>query len=324
MDAIYTVCTYNHLARAFSLAHSVRQHCPDAHFIIGLIGEVGTDTHIPFEYELITAGEMALSFLDEMCSKYSALELNSALKPYFANFILESNKKIDRLTYLDSDILLFENLTPVYKSLESHSIVLTPHSCSTVINGSDFDDRIFLRSGIFNAGFFALKNDLWARAFLTWWMGKLKNQCFFDSKRGMFAEQLWLNLVPLYFEKVHILKHLGCNVAYWNIHERNLSQRNGSYFVNDEIPLIFFHFSGASVDCLKTNSVSEHQKRYTFTNRPDLLPVFKLYVDFLQEYSFGTFNQYYTLNSRLKTRSTLIKAIAELYKKGLKKLFYIK
>lgn len=323
MNAIYTVCTYNHLGRALSLAASVEANCKDAKFIICLLDSVEGNL-IPAEIELIMAKDMNLPFLNEMCSKYSPLELNSALKPYFGNYIFKKHKELDQLIFLDSDILLFDDLHPVYESLSANSIVLTPHSMSTVPMDTDFDDRVFLRSGIYNAGFFGLKRDQNSQALLDWWMGKLRNECFFDSKRGMFAEQLWLNLVPLYFESVDILKHEGCNVAYWNLHERTLSEKGGVFYVNGKIPLIFFHYSGASISCIDDNKVSQHQQRYTFTNRPDVLAVFKLYLDSLNKHSFEKFNQFYTLSSSFRTRSTLLKAVIEFYKKVIKKLFYIK
>lgn len=321
MNVIFTVCTYNHIGRALSLSDSVRSHCPDTKFIICLIDSVESN-HLPDGAEVIFAQSMGLPYLDEMCSKYSLLELNSALKPYFANYILNKNKEAERIIYLDSDILLFDDLHPVYKALKESSIVISPHSLSPIPDKPDFDDRIFLRSGVFNAGFFALNNDEYSRAFLDWWMGKLRNQCFFDSKRGMFAEQLWMNLIPLYFERVHILRHLGCNIAYWNMHERMLSERNGNWYVNEDIPLIFFHFSGATLNCLEENSVSQHQNRYNFDNRRDVLPLFKLYIDSLKGNSFEQYNQYYSVNSKIRTKSTLIINLAELYKKLMKKLVY--
>jgi hypothetical protein len=323
MNAIYTVCTYNHIGRALSLAESVENHCLGAKFIICLVDRV-TEDLIPSGIDLIMAKDMGLPFLNEMCSKYSPLELNSALKPYFGNYIFAKYPQVDQVIFLDSDILLFDDLHPVYESLQSSSIVLSPHSFSPVSSSADFDERIFLRSGIYNAGFFGLKRDRHSQNFLDWWMNKLRNECFFDSKRGMFAEQLWLNLVPLYFDKVHIIKHLGCNVAYWNLHERTLSKHDGRYYVNKTYPLIFFHYSGASMSCIKDNTVSVHQKRYTFVNRPDVLPIFKEYIDSLRKHSFGKYNLVYTLNSSLKTQSKTIKSIAELYKKIIKKLFYIK
>lgn len=323
MNAIYTVCTYNHIGRALSLAESVGKYCLGAKFIICLIDTVETDL-IPADLELIMAKDMNLSFLNEMCSKYSPLELNSALKPYFGNYIFQKHNEVEQVIFLDSDILLFDDLHPIYESLHTHSVVISPHSLSPVSSGTDFDDRVFLRSGIYNAGFFGLKRDAYSQAFLDWWMDKLRNECFFDSKRGMFAEQLWLNLAPLYFDKVHIIKHLGCNVAYWNLHERTLSEDEGVYYVNKTYPLIFFHYSGASISCIEENTISAHQKRYTFVNRPDVLPVFRQYVDSLRKHSFERYNQVYTLNSRLKTQSKAIKYIAELYKKLIKKLFYLK
>lgn len=323
MNAIYTVCSYNHLGRALSLADSVNTNCQGVKFIFCLIDTVDFNL-IPEGIELIMARDMNLSFLNELCSKYSPLELNSALKPYFGNYIFEKYKELDKLIFLDSDILLFDDLHPVYDSLSACSIVLTPHSMSTIPNSTDFDDRIFLRSGIYNAGFFGLKRDQNSKSFLDWWMGKLRNECFFDSKRGMFAEQLWLNLVPLYFEGVDILKHEGCNVAYWNLHERTLSEKDGVFYVNGNVPLIFFHYSGASVSCIEENKVSQHQLRYTFTNRPDVFAVFKLYTESLKKHSFEKFNQVYTLNSNFRTQSTFVKAVGEFYKKVVKKLFYIK
>lgn len=321
MRAIFTVCTYNHIARAFSLAESVQKHSPNTRFIIGIIGQVDVNT-ILSDYEIVRADEMGIPFLKEMYIKYSALELNSALKPYFANYILDRFTELNNLIFLDSDILLFTDLDPVYESLQTNSVVITPHSLSSVDEGNDFDDRVFLRSGIYNAGFFGVKRDDYSKAFLVWWMNKLKDQCFFDSKKGMFAEQLWMNLIPLYLEKVDVLKHLGCNVSYWNLHERRITQNNGNYYVNGDLPLVFYHYSGASMDCFEKNSLSDHQRRYTFTNRPEMVGIFRLYIDLLKKYSFEQYREYYTINNSFKTRYKVVKYPLEFIRRIAKKLFY--
>jgi len=103
-----------------------------------------------------------------------------------------------------------------------------------------------------------------------------------------------------------------------------MSKNDGVFYVNGSVPLIFFHYSGASISCIEENRVSQHQQRYTFTNRPDLFEVFKLYTDSLNKHSYEKFNQVYTLNSSFRTRSTLVKEVGEFYKKVIKKLFYIK
>jgi hypothetical protein len=36
-----------------------------------------------------------------------------------------------------------------------------------------------------------------------------------DPSHGQFVDQTHLNLLPIYFDHVKILKHRGCNVANW-------------------------------------------------------------------------------------------------------------
>ena len=324
MKVIYTTCTYNHISRALSLADSVNEYCPDIKLIIGLIDDVDSTFVMEQHFELLQASELRLPFLQEMRNKYTTLELNASLKPFFAEHIFGNYPDVSEIIYLDSDILLFDNLDVIYTALGDHSIVLTPHSFSSVKRGSSIDDRNFLRSGIYNIGFYAVKRDQQGLAFLAWWMDKLKDEGFIDSNRGMFAEQLWLNLVPLYFSGVHILRHLGCNVAYWNLHEREISAATDGYLVNGTVPLIFYHFSGASVNCITEDNLSSHQNRYTFTNRPDVLPLFKKYIANLKRHKFEEFSAYYSINARLKTKSKLLIFMVENSRKVLKRILYRK
>ena len=322
MKVIYTTCTYNHIARAFSLADSVSDYCPDTRFVIGLIDESGGDHKGNQQCEIIYAKALELPFLSEMRNKYSVLELNAALKPYFADHIFKNYTDLKELIYLDSDILLFSNLETIYEALAENSIILTPHSLSTIKRGYSFDDRSFLRAGIYNIGFYAVKRDETGLSFLTWWMDKLKDEGYIDSNKGMFAEQLWLNLVPIYFSDVHVLRHIGCNVAYWNLHEREISATQNGYVVNGELPLIFFHFSGASISCITDDNLSSHQDRFTFTNRPDVLPLFEKYIAKLTEYNFEQSSVYYSITGKYKTKSKLLIFIVENSRKVIKRLFY--
>src|SRR5262249_18866696 len=78
--------------------------------------------------------------------------------------------------------------------------------------------------------------------FLSWWAERLETQCVFDPPKGLYRDQGWLALVPCYFE-YHILRDPGCNVAYWNVRERNVTWTGKRYKV-DGGPLRSFHFSG--------------------------------------------------------------------------------
>jgi hypothetical protein len=92
------------------------------------------------------------------------------------------------------------------------------------------------------------------------------------------VDQNWLNFVPLFFNNVQVLRHPGCNVAYWNLHERRVEKKDNDYIVNEE-PLIFFHFSGYSMH--QPQKISKHQDRFSMDKNPVVKELFHFYHDAL-------------------------------------------
>ena len=119
-------------------------------------------------------------------------------------------------------------------------------------------------------------------------MERLKKDCRIDLCNGLFVDQHWMVFVPIFFRDYTLVdKYFGYNVAYWNLHERKVSETNGKYFINDE-PLVFFHFSGYGIN--KPDEVSKYQNRSNFENRPDISPLFEYYAEQL----INNFNDYYS------------------------------
>lgn len=297
MRIVYTTCSLNHLGQALSLGHSLKTYNPDVTFLIGLADKINgriDKTTLPFG--IVEAAALGLEYLDEMSGKYTTIELNCALKPHFAAHFLETYAA-DKLIYLDSDILVFNSIDHIFECLDEHDIVLTPHLTSSLPAGKMPNDRDFLNAGIYNAGFFAVKKSIEALRFIDWWKGKLRNECYMRFCEGMFVDQLWLNLAPLYFNNVLILKDPGCNVAYWNLHERRITETGGVYYVNGVRPLVFYHFSGADKQCLEKGEISKYQDRHRFDDRPDILPLFRCYVEMMEKNSssvYAAFHCYYS------------------------------
>ena len=144
-------------------------------------------------------------------------------------------------------------------ALDEAEIVVTPHALAPAMDGLRPSDIDFLRNGSFNLGFIALRRGAESLSLLDWWERRCLSHGFNDLGFGTFVDQKWIDLVPSYFESVHVLRHRGCNVAYWNLHERQLFEVNGSYRVND-VPLVFFHFSGVRADAPEV--LSKHQTRH--------------------------------------------------------------
>ena len=69
-------------------------------------------------------------------------------------------------------------------------------------------------------------------------------------------------------ESFHLLRDPGFNVAYWNLHARPVSERDGTWWVAGDAPLRLFHFSG--YDYRRPETLSKHQDRIDLAELPDL------------------------------------------------------
>jgi hypothetical protein len=92
------------------------------------------------------------------------------------------------------------------------------------------------------------------------------------------VDQKWIDLVPCYFSSSHVLRHPGCNAAYWNLHEREVVRDSEGFTVNG-FPLVFFHFSGVVPS---NNSIlSKHQTRHNLKSGSALSDLVQDYCDAL-------------------------------------------
>ncbi|RXY99461.1 hypothetical protein DMO16_07100 [Fictibacillus sp. S7] len=240
-----SVCM-NHLAMAKALAQSIKRHHPESKMVVCLI-----EKHLPVSVdgldlfdEIVLAKDMGYLHFEQTIFKYSQYETAGFSKGQLFRYIFQKYPKEENVVYLDSDTLVFGPFIEVEDALRLHSIVLTPHILNSVKNPAYlFGEFALLNSGNFNTGFIALKRSKESLEFLDWYCYRLNHYCYTDPPRGLFNEQKWMDLVPVFFDKVMNVKHPGYNVAYWNLFERNITQTSGNYMVNDQ-PLRFFHFSG--------------------------------------------------------------------------------
>ena len=59
-----------------------------------------------------------------------------------------------------------------------------------------------------------------------------------------FADQRYLDRLPELFKNVHVIGHLGANLAPWNLEDLRVEWRDGSVRIEDRYRLLFFHFYG--------------------------------------------------------------------------------
>ncbi|MGA7158553.1 MAG: putative nucleotide-diphospho-sugar transferase [Acidobacteriaceae bacterium] len=237
------------------------------------------------QFELFPVEKLGIADFYSVAFKYDVLELNTNVKPTFLKTLLE--RGIDELVYLDPDIFVYRSLDSVFNAMEDSSIILTPHILSPVPDDG-VSELILLSSGVFNLGFVAIKRTEETIKFLSWWENRCLNLAFSEQRVGLFVDQKWINLVPCLFESVKILKNPGCNMAYWNLHEREIHLEHGAWVVNRSNPLEFFHFSGVSID--GGDQISKFTDRFNLANRPDLRRVVEDYRLQLIEHGLRTFS----------------------------------
>jgi hypothetical protein len=145
----------------------------------------------------------------------------------------------------------------------------------------------FSRFGSFNLGFIAVRRADESRAFLEWWSDRCLQLGFYEPQSGLAVDQKWVDLAPCFFNGVKVLKLPGLNMAFWNLHERSLSRRDDGWWVNQDSPLYFFHFS--SFVGADPHSIAHKQDRFPRDSRPDLNPLLDAYAERLAVHDGGTY-----------------------------------
>lgn len=273
---IFTACSVNYLVKAMALCKSALDHHPDVALVILLADKKRPVTLLDTRVRLIWAEDIDFPDYLQCAFKYNIIELNTALKPFTALKLLEVYEKV---IYLDPDVCVFSPLTSIISSLDVYSTAFTPHALSPYCGIGRPSDQDLLRFGCFNLGFFAANDSDDAQMLLKWWHRQCLTKCFYEPQIGLGVDQKWIDLTPAFFNGVHILKDIGLNIAFWNLHERRLKKSSTGWLVNDVTPVGFVHFS-SFVETDRT-IIADKQTRHAPGTRPDFSEVGDVYRQYL-------------------------------------------
>ncbi|WP_247234967.1 glycosyltransferase [Telluribacter sp. SYSU D00476] len=279
MTIAFTICSINYLAQARTLGDSLAATNPDIKYFVGLVdrleGVSFDDSYRP-DFPLVEIHAIGIEGFEEMCERYNITELNTAVKPFYFTYFFNKYPEADKVIYFDPDIIVYQPLTHLLQSLDTHEAVLTPHVCTPIEDRQTPNELHHLNTGIYNLGFVAFRKTDQTRQYIKWWEEKLRYECLIALCDGLFVDQNWMNFLPLFVENTYIERDPGYNAAYWNLHERQFSVGpDGTHLVNTDHPLVFFHYSG--YDPAKPAVLSKYQDRFELSQRPDLTPLFDIY-----------------------------------------------
>ncbi len=256
MTNFCTISTQSHLHKTFALADSLAKF----NFkLVVLI--VDTDVNSLQQHE-----NVQFLHLNELKGERNSLlvrkyrknkdKLRWALKSALLLHLLHTKEK---MIYIDNDIYFFQSPQYLLDQLSTSSVLLTPHFYPSSPKSNQTWLEANFRIGLYNAGFIAVNKD--AKEALKWW----RECCIYEVKkaywRGLFDDQKYLDLFPVLFDRVQIIKDRGCNLAGWN-----------DYANLDKEEVTFVHFNGFTL-----NKFSDSKNGYHY--------LFKQYEDQLKRYS---------------------------------------
>jgi glycosyltransferase involved in cell wall biosynthesis len=268
---VVTIAARNYLSSVLLLASSLRSVAPSWSFTAVLIdaddAELAEHAQRWPEIDFVGLSSLPLEegTLARMALYYELTELATAIKPTVLKQLLEGDAVV---MYVDPDIEVFDRLDRVALAATQHGIALTPHvTAPSPRDGRDTSEEAYLTTGQFNLGFIAVSAA--ARPFLDYWEARLERYALIDFARGYFTDQKWVDAVPTLFDH-EIITDVGCNVAYWNLHQRSLTTTEEGVVLVNGTPLRFFHFSGHDADRPLTLSKYAPRTRVQVSKEPTL------------------------------------------------------
>lgn len=209
------------------------------------------------EVDVLCCDDLDFDFLADMRTYYGPLEFCSALKVLGSAYVLREE---DACLFLDPDMLILDNLRNSVLELPGEIVVSAHTFAPFPTDGELPNDLELCWSGQINGGILLSRRDARGTSALSWLVCQTSHHWFVAPHLGMYADQQWFSaLFYLFRDHTSLIEDRGINVAYWNLHERPLCERDGIISLASGAPLRLMHFSGFSIP--SDGKLSRHAAR---------------------------------------------------------------
>ena len=282
----FSTGTMSYIPFIKTLAKSFKKYHPDWDFYYFILDY--NDENIKGTEDFFISKSIACLSIPNLSSflmKYDLLEASTGVKPFCFSYLFDK-LGYKYVTFFDADIKVFSSMEETFKELENASMILVPHMLSPINeDGKTVSNLGISLAGSYNLGFTAMKNCNDSCIFLKFWKEMLEKHCYLDVHNGTQVDQKWCEFAPSFINGVKILKDIGLDVSYWNLHERKVVRKGINLYVSDSTvknsklkPLKFYHFSG--IDFSDPSIFSKHQNRIVMSDQgPTMKGLFSEYMN---------------------------------------------
>ncbi len=258
---VATIVTRNFLFKALALRNSmVRFGALDFHILLASGGDEAENCRVALCDQGIYLHDLfevySPSEIEALTGRYEpesdALRWSS--KSAFLRFLLE-DLGYSGAIYADCDLYFVDDPGFLFELLKVHAVLLTPHWRPLLPEPDPVQYYCNFTDGLYNAGFIgASRSGIPA---LMWWHGRCCHRCEIDKAYGLYVDQKYLDLLPVHFDGVHVLKHPGCNVAEWNRAFLKRTTIDGRIHIDGRWPLVFIHFTHLTIEHIEAGDDSQ-------------------------------------------------------------------
>ncbi|MGB9184461.1 MAG: glycosyltransferase [Solirubrobacteraceae bacterium] len=184
----------------------------------------------------------------------------------------------DTVVYLDPAICVYDVLEPVLSEARDTGVALVKRADLLPDDGCRPDSADLLSAGSLDPGLVAVHANESGRAFLQWWSERRQEAEQRETPDS--ADGRWLDLAAKRFPGLAVVADPGCEVSYWNLHERPLT-RHGEQVLAAGRPLRSLQFAGFRPD--RPYWLSEDATRVRVVEDPVLAELCGEYAERLRD-----------------------------------------
>jgi SAM-dependent methyltransferase len=263
-NIVASIITADYISQAITAFWYLQESNPQTSYYVLIIGKRdNVISHLPCGPVWIFWEELLeKSYAEYLASQFTPFELCCVVRGRLHAYLGQQDY-INKWILIDTDIAVLSSLQPLWQILETCPIVLTPHSNKPIVKRHVIPhESNMLSCGIYNGGVVGMRKSSTASKAADWMIDRFEAYGHSHRHRlneGLmcmdfeFVDQIWLNLVPLYFPETGIIRKPEYNLGHWNLVEGELIIRDDQSYFDGRL-VVMAHFSGLPEENLETVS----------------------------------------------------------------------